>query len=147
MTESERRTIIDLFESGMPLVRIKRMMAMTAAEFDNAIAEIKASGGFPRKKLGRDKVAEAFARGERDIYKIADELGLTWKTVKRYKVHLGIKTGQRPKLNYRHCERTNAINDDLLDGVLSIAEIARKHKVSWQYVKKLQNKLIEDENL
>lgn len=143
MTESERKKILDLFESGMPLSQIKRMTDMTSAEFNKAIAEIKAIGGFPKRKLGREKVAEAFARGERDICKIADEYGLTPKTVKQYKVNLGIKTG-RPKRNYRHCDRTNAIYEDLKEGVLTTAEIARKHQVKWQSVHKLRRKLEED---
>ena len=39
MTESERKKIADLLESGMSIAQIRQMMAMTSAEFKRAIAD------------------------------------------------------------------------------------------------------------
>ena len=143
MNESERKKIADLLESGMSIAQIRQLMAMTSAEFKRAIAEMKRNGELPKKKTGRDKVIEAFKRGERNPYEIAEMYGLSYESVRAYKRQGGIITG-RGKRNYRHCERTNAIYEDLKTNVGTVAEIARKHNVSWTYVKKLKRKLIED---
>ena len=146
MTESERKKIADLLESGMTIGQIRQLMAMTSAEFTRAIAEMKRNGELPKKKTGRDKVIEAFARGERNPYEIAETYGLSYESVRAYKRQGGIITG-RGKRNFRHCERTNAINEDLKSKIGTVAEIARKHNVSWTYVKKLKSKLEEDGEL
>ena len=147
MTESDRKKIAELLQGGMPLTQVRQMMAMRYKEFEKAIAEMRENGELPKRKLGREKVAEAFARGERDIQKIADMYGLTYGTVKYYKNALGIKVGKRPKRNYKHCARTNAIMQDLKDGELTTAEIARKHGVKWQSVHTIKKKLQEDGEL
>jgi Mn-dependent DtxR family transcriptional regulator len=59
---------------------------------------------------------------------------------------MGIKTG-RPKRNYKHSPRTLAIYEDLKEGNLTTAEIARKHQVKWQSVHKIRRKLEEDGEL
>lgn len=43
--------------------------------------------------------------------------------------------------------RTLAIIEDLKEGELKIAEIARKHQVKWQSVHKIRRKLEEDGEL
>ena len=146
MTDSERKKIADLLESGMAIYQIRQLMDMTDKEFSSAIAEMKRNGELPKKKTGRDKVIEAFQRGERNPYEIAEMYGLSYESVRVYKRQGGIITG-RGKRNYRHCERTNAINEDLKSEVGTVAEIARKHQVSWTYVKKLKRKLEEDGEL
>lgn len=145
MTESERNKILALYESGMSVRQIMQLMEMTVEDFNRAIRELKSNGDLPKKKTGCEKVAEAYARGERNPYKIAETYGLTLRTVQEYKHKNGIKTG-RGKRNFKHCERTNAINADLELGNGTLAEIARKHNVSWSYVKKLKKKLKEDGN-
>lgn len=147
MTESDRKKIAELLQGGMPLTQVRQMMAMRYTEFEKEIAEMRENGELPKRKLGREKVAEAFARGERDIQKIADMYGLTYGTVKYYKTALGIKVGKRPKRNYKHCARTNAIIQDLKDGELTTAEIARKNGVKWQSVHTIKKKLQEDGEL
>lgn len=143
MTEFERTRILAYYESGMPISHIRRIMAMTVAEFDRAIKELKDNGDLPKKKTGKEKVAEAFARGERNHYEIAELYGLTPRTVIEYRGRNGIKI-KRAKRNYRHCDRTNAIYEDFKSGEMTVAEIARKHDVSWTYAKKLKRKLEED---
>lgn len=146
MTDSEKAKIIALRDNGMDLRSIRQLMAMSVADFKKAIEELKQSGELPKRRTGREKVIEAYERGERNPYKIAETYGLSLRTVRTYKQRKGIVTG-RSKRNYRHCDRTNAINTDLQLGNGTVAEIARKHGVSWTYVKTLKKKLEEDRKL
>lgn len=145
MTESERKKIADYLESGMSIAQIRQLMAMTSAEFTRAIGEMKRNGELPKRKLGKERIAEAMARGETNPYELAETYGYTVGTIRRYKT-ANQKTG-RPKRNYRHCPRTLAIIEDLKEGKLKIAEIARKHQVKWQSVHKIRRKLEEDGEL
>ena len=148
MTESERNQIINLFKTGMPITQIGRMLPMTASEFRKAITELKANGELPKvdRTVTKDKIAKAIADGMTNSVELCETFGITEKTLKTYKSQLGIKTG-RPKRNYRHCERTNAIIDDLKEGELKICQIARKHGVKSQTVDKVKRKLKEDGEL
>ena len=141
MTESEKYRIVSLWESGMTLGQIRQLMAMTSAEFKRAIAEMKRNGEFPKtRKTAEEKVVEAFQRGERNPYAIAEEYGLSVHSVRSFlgwnKCHKGKKTR-----NWVHCERTDAIVEDLKEGALSQAEIARKYGVSRQYITKMKRKV------
>lgn len=148
MTESERNQIITLFKTGMPITQIGRMLPMTPSEFRKAIAELKANGELPKvdRTVTKDKIAKAISEGMTSTVELCETFGITEKTLKTYKSQMGIKTG-RPKRNYRHCPRTLAIIDDLKEGELKIAEIARKHQVKWQSVNKIKRKLEEDGEL
>lgn len=145
MTESERNQIIGLFKSGMPITQIGRMLPMTASEFRKAITELKANGDLPKvdRAVTKDKIARAISEGMTSTVELCETFGITEKTLKTYKSQLGIKTG-RPKRNYRHCPRTLAIIEDLKDGEMTTAEIARKHQVKWQSVHKIRRKLEAD---
>lgn len=148
MTESERNQIIGLFKSGMPITQIGRMLPMTASEFRKAITELKANGELPKvdRTVTKDKIARAISEGMTSTVELCETFGITEKTLKTYKSQLGIKTG-RPKRNYRHCPRTLAIIEDLKDGEMTTAEIARKHQVKWQSVHKIRRKLEDDGEL
>jgi Mn-dependent DtxR family transcriptional regulator len=148
MTESERKQIITLFKTGMPITQIGRMLAMTPSEFRKAITELKANGKLPKvdRTVTKDKIAKAIAEGMTSSVELCETFGITEKTLKTYKSQLGIKTG-RPKRNYRHCPRTLAIIEDLKDGEMTTAEIARKHQVKWQSVHKIRRKLEDDGEL
>lgn len=142
MTESERKKIADYLESGMTVGQIRQLMAMTSAEFTRAIAEMKRNGELPKRKLGKERIAEAMARGETNPYELAETYGYTLGTIQHYK-SANEKAG-RPKRNYKHSPRTLAIYEDLKEGKLTTAEIARKHGIKWQSVHKLRRKLEED---
>lgn len=148
MTESERNQIITLFRSGMPITQIGRMLPMTEGEFRKAITELKANGELPKvdRSTTKDKIARAIAEGMTSTVELCETFGISERTLKTYKSQLGIKTG-RPKRNYRHCPRTLAIIEDLKEGNLKIAEIARKHGIKWQSVNKIRRKLEEDGEL
>ena len=148
MTESERNQIITLFKSGMPITQIGRMLPMTDGEFRKAITELKANGELPKvdRTVTKDKIARAIAEGMTSSVELCETFDITEKTLKTYKCQMGIKTG-RPKRNYRHCERTLAIIEDLKEGTMTVAEIARKHGIKWQSVHKIRRKLEKDGEL
>ena len=139
MTETDKKKILDYWESGLPLTQIRRMMAVSAVEFRAAVKEMKGQGQFPIRKTTIDKVADAYSRGERNAVEICQNYGISYGALRVYKSRLGIKTG-RPPRNYKHSERTLAIIDDINEGKMSIAEIARKNGVSWTYAKKVKTK-------
>ena len=138
MTESERKKIADLLESGMTIGQIRQLMAMTSAEFTRAIAEMKRNGELPKRKFGKERIAEAMARGETNPYELADMYGVSYGYVNlvfhRHKV-------ARPKKNWKHSDRTNAIAEDLKEGVLTQYQIAKKHGVNRQWVYQVAKKL------
>ena len=148
MTESERNQIITLFKTGMPITQIGRMLPMTEGEFRKAITELKANGDLPKvdRTVTKDKIARAIADGMTSTVELCETFGISEGTLKSYKSQMGIKTG-RPRRNYRHCPRTLAIIEDLKEGKLTTAEIARKHGIKWQSVHKLRRKLEEDGEL
>lgn len=148
MTESERNQIINLFKSGMPISQIGRMLPMTEGEFRKAITELKANGELPKvdRTLTKDKIAKAIAEGMTSTVELCETFGIAEGTLKTYKCQMGIKTG-RPKRNYRHCPRTLAIIEDLKEGEMTTAQIARKHQVKWQSVHKIRRKLEADGEL
>lgn len=149
MTEQDKARIIALWENGMPLVQINQLMPCTVRQFRKTVAEMKANGEFPaERQVGKDKVAEAVKGGEIDPYALAETCGVSVRTAREYKrIYGGAAPKVRPKFNYRHCDRTNAIMQDLQEGELSLSEIARNHGVSRQAVfiikKKLENNIDE----
>lgn len=141
MTEQDKKKIVALWQSGMSIVQIKDLFPVKFQEYKATIKEMKANGEFPtERKTAEQKVVEAFQRGERNPYKIAEEYGLSVHSVRSFlgwnKCHKGKKTQ-----NWVHCDRTDAIVEDLQDGALSQAEIARKYGVSRQYITKMKRKV------
>jgi transposase-like protein len=124
------------------------MLPMTEGEFRKAITELKANGDLPKvdRTVTKDKIAKAIAEGMTSTVELCETFGIAEGTLKTYKCQMGIKTG-RPKRNYKHSPRTLAIYEDLKEGNLTTAEIARKHQVKWQSVHKLRRKLEEDGEL
>ena len=146
MTEREKAKIISMRENGMTFAQIRQMTAVTVREFQLLLKEMKARGELPTThKTLEDKIMEAYNRGERNPYKIADEYGATPNYV-RYVFSINqLRVGKKTQ-NWVHCERTNAIVEDLQGGELTNAQIARKFGVSRQYITNIKRKLREREN-
>lgn len=141
MTEIEKSRIVSLWESGMTLGQIRQMVAVGRVEFADTVREMKRNGEFPTtRKTAEEKVVAAFQRGDRNPYAIAEEYGLSVHSVRSFlgwnKCHKGKKTR-----NWVHCDRTDAIVEDLQEGALSQSEIARKYGVSRQYITKMKRKV------
>jgi transposase len=141
MTEADKAKIISLWENGMTLGQIRQMIAVSPREFDLTVRSMKKGGEFPKiRKTAEEKVVEAFKGGETNPYVLADTYGVKVSSVKLFLHWNGCKR-KRPPLNYVHCDRTNAIIEDLREGEISQIEIAKKHGVSRQYVTKIKRKL------
>ena len=142
-----KKRIIELHLQGMYLPQIQKKLSLSSAYLNCIVTKLKRSGEWPEvdRTFKKEEIAKAIAEGMTSTVELCDTFGITEETLKTYKSQMGIKTG-RPKRNYRHCERTNAIYEDLKAGVLTTAEIARKHGVKWQSVHKLRKKLEEDLN-
>ena len=141
MTEADKAKIISLWENGMTLGQIRQMIAVPSREFDLTVRTMKRNGEFPKtRKTAEEKVVEAFKGGETNPYVLADTYGVKVSSVKLFLHWNGCKR-KRPPLNYVHCDRTNAIIEDLREGEISQIEIAKKHGVSRQYVTKIKRKL------
>lgn len=148
MTESERKKIIDLYESGMAVTQIQRLMAMTEAEFKRAVTELRASGDLPKRETNvtMAKVAEALASGETNPFKICEDFGISYDNFRKCKSKLGIKSG-RPKRNYCYTDKALAVIADLKQGQMRISEIARKNGATWDFVYKWKKRLEADGEL
>lgn len=146
ITETDFKRISEFLEGGVPKSQIRKLMAMKVKDFAIAVSEMEHRGILPRRKTGKDRFDEAIENGETNPHKIAEISGLKLSTVRYYLTTGGVKLG-RPRRNYVHCERSEAISDDLREGVLSTTEIAKNHGVTRQAVHKIKRKMIEDGEL
>lgn len=146
ITDSEKAKIVSLWQNGMSIRQIGQLMPYTVAAYNAIIKDMKANGEFPtERKLGKDKVAEAVRNGEENPYVLAEMFNISLKSAREYKrIYGGVSPNKRPKRNYRYIPRTTAIIEDLKEGKLSVAEIARRHNAKWQTVHKIRLKLRED---
>lgn len=141
MNEIDKARIISLWEGGMTLGQIRQMTPVPARVFDAVVREMKKNGEFPmERKNAEAKVIDAYHRGERNPYEIAEELGITPNSVRTFFGWNKLRKGKKTR-HWVHCERTNDIIKDLQEGELSQVEIARKHQVTKQYITKIKRKL------
>lgn len=156
MTESERRLIIDLWESRMKVEDIVRMLPCdqkTARKYIKALREegVLAREKHRRAELTREIILTAYNNGETNPYVLAKTYHLSAYTVKDILVSFGLER-QRPKRNYKKrnptditklCEKTQAVCDEIRNGV-SASAICEKYKVSRQYVSLLKKKYFKN---
>lgn len=141
MTDIEKIRVKSLWESGMALSQIRRVMSMTNSEFRTGINEMRKEGAFnSERKNNVAKVCRDYDEGERDVRKIAKTYGLTVGTVYQYLQKNGRLIGFK-KQNYTHCQRSLDIAEDIKEKTLSLGDIAKRHGVSRQYVFKIKKKI------
>lgn len=152
MTESERRLIIDLWESRMRIDEIVKMLPCdqkTARAYIKALKDegVLAAEKHRSKELTRQVIKTAYENGERNPYELARTYHLSAYTVKDILVSLGLER-QRPKRNYKKrnptniaklCAKTQAICADITAGA-TVKEIMAKYGVTRQYVSLLKKK-------
>jgi transposase len=139
MTESEKKQIVDLWESGMSLPQVKKMIAVDDATFNAAIKEMRANGELSSKRKGTDeKIIEAYTSGVQNPYKLAEMYGVSYGYVN---LVFHLHKVKRPKRNWKYCDRTNAIVADLSEGALNHSQIAKKHGVNRQWVYQICKKM------
>lgn len=159
MTESERRLIIDLWESRMKAEDIVRMLPCdqkTARRYIKALREegVLAREKHSRAELTREIIRTAYNNGEHNPYVLAKTYHLSAYTVKDILVKLGLER-QRPKRNYKKrnptniaklCEKTQAICADITAGA-TVKEITEKYGVTRQYVSLLKKKYFKNSSV
>lgn len=141
VTESEKKRIKDLYESGMPLERIQRLVSVGRGAFLSCIKEMRKNGEICQfRQRTEDVVVRLYDEGCRDVNEIARKIGVKPKTAYIYLHRNERFFGKKTHHSY-HCDRTVAIVEDIKDGELSITAIAKKHGVSRQYVSKVREKV------
>lgn len=141
MTENEKKRVKELWLGGMPIARIRQMLAIPVKQYRLGIAEMKSEGAFDNGRATiEQKICAEFDEGERNAKVIAEKYGVAIGTVRYYLCMNGRKFGRKTK-NLNHCDRTLEIVADLEYGALSQSEIAKKHGVSRQYINKIVGKI------
>jgi transposase len=147
MTESDKRQIISLWESGVALEQIYQMLPYKRYDALKMVRELRADGTLkPRKKTERaiELVALAWQTETKDIDELAEMFGYTAETIKTYLVKSGVRGGKRDHATYKVSDKTHEIIAELETNT-SLSEIARKFGVSRQYVHQIKIRL-EKEN-
>jgi DNA-binding CsgD family transcriptional regulator len=147
MTENERRHIVALWESRVPIEQIYRMLPYRRKEAVAMVGELRADGTLkPRKRAESavNAVALAWQTETKSPYELAELFGYSVETVQKYLKMSGVRGGKRPTANYKHCDKTNAIMADLQEGK-PMPQIARTYGVSRQYVHQIKQRM-EREN-
>ena len=158
MTESEKRLIIDLWESRMKIADIVKMLPCDEKTAKGYIRALKDEGVLAAEKhrnanITREVIRTAYENGDRNPYELARKLHLSAYTVKDILVKLGLER-QRPKRNYKKrnptniaklCEKTQGICADLTAGA-TVKEIMEKYGVTRQYVSLIKKKYFKGEN-
>lgn len=156
MTESERRLIIDLWESRMRIDEIVKMLPCdekTARGYIKALKDegVLAAEKHRSKELTRQVIKTAYDNGEHNPYELARTYHLSANTVKTILVSLGLER-QRPKRNYkkrnptdigRLCVKTQEICAEIANGATA-KELTAKYGVTRQYVSLLKKKYFKE---
>lgn len=138
MTEIEKKQVLTLWQSGMPLTQIRKMIAVDEATFNAAVKEMKANGDFFDRKATAEKIIETYNNGVHNPYELAELYGVTYRYVN---LVFHLHKIKRPYRKWKYSDRTNAIVEDLREGELSHSEIAKKHNVNRQWVYQVAKKL------
>lgn len=144
MTEADRVQIKSLWDNGLPIEQIVRMLPYTPTEARSIINLLRTEGELsPRhkKRIGVKKLGNAYISGITDIDELATMFGYTRSTVIEYLKYAGIKR-ERPK-KYRTSlgDTARAITEDIMLGEKSLYKIATEYGVSRQYVHQLKLRL------
>lgn len=147
MTEADRVQIKSLWDNGLPIEQIVRMLPYTPTEARSIINLLRTEGELPprhKKRIGVKKLGNAYISGITDIDELATMFGYTRSTVIEYLKYAGIKR-ERPK-KYRSTlgDTARAITEDIMLGEKSLYKIASEHGVSRQYVHQLKRRLEAD---
>jgi transposase len=144
MTESEIKTVKSLWDSGVSLERIYRMLPYYRYDAYKQVKELRDKGVL---KPRRDKtkrmvkaIAHAWQTETKDPNELAVMFGYAVSTINTYLQRSGVREGKRQPHNFNHCPKTNDIVDELREGA-AICEIAKKFGVSRQYVFKVKKRL------
>lgn len=148
MTENDKRQIVALWESRVPLEQIYQMLPYTRYEAMKMVKELRDNGTLKPRQKTTDAIkalANAWENETQNPYELAEMFGYTPETVKVYLRISGVRKGKRPSHNFKHCNKTNEIAKDLKDGKPMIY-IAKKFGVSRQWVHQIKQKMERENN-
>lgn len=151
MTESEIKLVERLWASGKGVGEIARLLPYKEYIAKKEIAQLKQngvlkgrSGKTATKTLG--KVLEAYNDGITNPYDLAEMFGLKVGSVNTILSNSKLDR-KRPKHNYKQyplCEKTQQIITEIQSGK-ALHEIAKAHGTSRQYVHKIKNKYVKEQ--
>lgn len=147
MTEADRRQIIALWETQVPIKQIYRMLPYRRCEVVNMVAELRANGTLkPRKKTEKTAkaIAEAWHAQTKNIYELSEMFGLGVRTIYKYLAATDCTDGVRTAHNHKKRELNKKAQEIIsaIDEGKSTAEICKTFGVSRQYVHQLKQTIL-----
>ncbi len=143
MTENDKSLIIRLWNGGVPIAEICKMLPYKAFHIKQMVGELRTDGTLPPRERGnkRQLVVDAYNGGMTNPYEIAETYGLTCGTVKLYLWEGGVQRPY-PKKHYRPKPITDK-SMEILDALetQTQSEVARKFGVSRQWVSALKKRM------
>ncbi len=143
MTESDKSLIIRLWNGGVPIAEICKMLPYKALHIKQMVGELRKDGTLSPRVRGnkRQLVVDAYNGGMTNPYEIAETYGLTYGTVRHYLFKGGVKRPY-PKRQYRPKPTTDKTMEILAAlETKSQIEVARQFGVSRQYVSALKKRM------
>ena len=152
MTESEIKLVERLWASGKGVGEIARLLPYKEYIAIRGIRELKRNGvlkGRSGKTATKtwEKVLRAYNDGITSPYDLAEMFGLKVNTVNWILGNSKLDR-KRPKHNYKQfslCEKTQQIITEIESGK-PLHEIAKAHGTSRQYVHKVKNKFVKEQD-
>ena len=151
MTEQDKNLIIRLWESGEPSSAIVRLLPYDTQTAKSMVMELRQNGvlkGRSGKTATKtwEKVLRAYNDGITSPYDLAEMFGLKLTTINNILSNSRLDR-KRPKHNYKQyplCEKTQQIITEIQSGK-PLHEIAKAHGTSRQYVHKVKNKHVKEQ--
>ena len=151
MTQNERRQIISLWQSGVSLQKIYRMLPYRRCDAVRMLNKLRQDGTLkPRKKKKENTIkmlGDAWKSGITDIKELSEMFGSTEQTTIAYLSKSGARENKRPPHNHTKKQlnkKAEAIMEVLKEGK-PLSTVAKEFGVSRQYVFQLKERL-EKEN-
>lgn len=151
MNEQDKKLIIQFWESGLSIRKIVKLLPYKPYHILIAIKELRQNGTIggksgKSKEKTWEKVLQAYNNGTTNPHDIAEMFGLKVNTVN---VILGNSQlgRKKPKHNYKQMEigeKTRQIIMEIQSGK-PLHEIAKAHGTSRQYVHKVKNKYVKEQ--
>ena len=151
MTEQDKNLIVRLWDSGEPTTAIVRLLPYDTQTAKSMIMQLRQNGvlkGRSGKTATKtwEKVLRAYNDGITSPYEIAEMFALKVGTVNTILSNSKLHR-KRPKQNYKPfplCDKTQQIITEIKSGK-PLHEIAKAHGTSRQYVHKIKNKYVKEQ--
>ena len=148
MTQSEKRQVKALWESGVSLSKIYRMLPYSRYRAILNVNYLRKNGTLkPRANKSQEakikSIGEAWKNGTTDIKELSEMFGYSELTTKAYLSKSGVRQKKRPPHNYKKQElngKAKAIMGALKEGK-PMTKVAKEFGVSRQYVFQLKERL------